>query len=111
MLNIRELREKCTEAEVLLWRELRARRLGFKFRRQVNIGPFVVDFCCFSKKLIIELDGEVHKRLDRKRADVYRTRYLEQLGYRVIRFWNDATVNRMEVVLERIRRSLTRSEY
>ena len=111
MSSVRELREKGTPAETMLWRELHASRIGFKFRRQVDIGPFVVDFCCFSKKLIIELDGEFHKELDRKARDISRTKYLRGLGYGVIRFWNDEIVNDIEVVLERIRKNLTLSEY
>lgn len=111
MPSVRELREKGTGAEMLLWSQLRAGRLGVKFRRQVNIGPFVVDFCCFSEKLIVELDGEIHKRPDRRIADADRTRYLERLGYKVIRFWNDDVVNETEVVLKRIWNCLTLSEY
>lgn len=108
---VRMLREKSTQAEVVLWRELHASRIGFKFRRQVDIGPFVVDFCCFSKKLIVELDGQVHKNPHRRKADLDRTMYLEKLGYKVIRFWNDEVVKETETVLRRIRKSLTLSEY
>lgn len=111
MSSVRELREKGTQAETLLWERLRAGRFGFKFRRQVDIGPFVVDFCCFSKKLIVELDGQVHKYAHRRKRDLDRTMYLEKLGYRVVRFWNDEVINETEVVLERIKDSLTRSEY
>lgn len=111
MSFVRELREKGTQAEMMLWRELHDSRIGFKFRRQVNIGPFVVDFCCFSKKLIVELDGQVHKNVDKRKADLNRTKYLEKLGYKVVRFWNDEVVKETEAVLRRIRKSLTLSEY
>jgi len=107
VLFVRELRVKCTEAEKLLWQKLRAKRLGVKFRRQVDIGPFVVDFCCFPKKLIVELDGQIHKNALRRKSDLDRTKYLEKLGYRVVRFWNDEVVNEIEVVLERIGGCLT----
>ena len=109
MLFVRELRVKCTEAEKLLWQKLRAKRLGVKFRRQVDIGPFVVDFCCFPKKLIVELDGQIHKNALRRKSDLDRTKYLEKLGYSVVRFWNDEVVNEIEVVLERIGGCLTRA--
>ncbi len=102
-----DLRTKVTEAEILLWRRLRSNRIGVKFRRQVDIGSYVVDFCCFPEKLIIELDGEVHKRSDRRRIGIGRTKCFEKLGYRVIRFWNDEVVNNIDTVLERIRGSLT----
>lgn len=81
--------------------------MGEKFRRQIEIGPFVADFCCFSKKLIIELDGEFHKRTNRRKVDINRTKFLENLGYRVVRFWNGDVENNIEMVLEKIRKNLT----
>jgi very-short-patch-repair endonuclease len=84
----RQLRARATPAEAALWLALRDRQLsGLKFRRQHALGPFVVDFCCVSCRLIIELDGAIHDRqVEQDRA---RTEYLEQLGYRVVRFRNE----------------------
>lgn len=84
----RQLRTRATPAEVALWRILRDRQLsGLKFRRQHAIGPFVTDFCCASIKLIVELDGAIHDQ--QMEQDQTRTEYLEQLGYRVVRFRNE----------------------
>ena len=84
----RRLRRNATDAERKLWSMLRKRQLaGCRFRRQVPIGNYIVDFACFEKKLAIELDGGQH--LDQSRYDVRRTRWLESRGFRVVRFWND----------------------
>lgn len=104
---VNEMRLKQTEAEKFLWNKLRSNRAGDKFRRQVDIGPYIVDFCCFSKRLIIELDGEFHKSVSRKKYDSARTIYLENLGYKVIRFWNGEVINDIEIVLKEIRKGLT----
>jgi very-short-patch-repair endonuclease len=78
--------------------------LGFKFRRQVRLGPYIVDFCCFQRKLIIELDGGHHKG-DKRTQDLIRDRYFEDQGYTVIRIWNSELVNEKKV-LEKIRDEL-----
>jgi very-short-patch-repair endonuclease len=76
-----------TDAERLLWSVLRNRRFAhFKFRRQVPIGSFIVDFVCFDRRLILELDGGQHKR--QTQYDAERARWLEEQGYRVVRIWN-----------------------
>lgn len=83
----RQMRSLPTEAEARLWRELRDRRLDrVKFRRQVVIGSFIVDFVCFECGLVVELDGSQHadSAYDRVRSDD-----LKQRGFRVLRFWND----------------------
>ncbi|MCG8505750.1 MAG: DUF559 domain-containing protein [Sphingomonadales bacterium] len=80
---------------------MRDRRLGsLKFRRQVPVGPYIVDFMCKSVGLVIELDGGQHS--GQTAADAERTRLLEQRGYRVLRFWNNEVVENMEGVLETI---------
>ncbi len=92
------LRRKMTEPERRLWYFLRGRRLAkFKFRRQVPIGPFIVDFICMEAKLIVELDGSQHAK--RREADQQRTEMLEKLGYRVIRFSNPDLLQSREAVL------------
>ena len=85
----RHLRSKATDAERVLWSDLREfKRHGFHFRRQVPIGPYVVDFACHSVKLVIELDGGHHNDSLTRKHDEQRTRFLESRGYRVVRIWN-----------------------
>ena len=97
----RTLRKRQTEGEARLWYRLRNRQIdGLKFRRQVPRGDYVVDFLCDEAMLIVELDGSQHG--ERVLADTMRTRYLESLGYAVLRFWNSDAVNNMEGVLEAI---------
>jgi very-short-patch-repair endonuclease len=97
----RQLRRSQTAAERLLWHRLRDRQLrDAKFRRQVPIGRYVVDFCCLEHKLIVELDGGQHaERLD---YDAERTAFLERSGYRVIRFWNPDVTRNLVAVLTAI---------
>src|SRR4051812_28636500 len=84
----RRLRRDQTDAERKLWFRLRDRRLsGLKFRRQMPIGRFVVNFCCEAARLIIEVDGGQHG--ERLEQDADRTRVLEAMGYLVLRFWNN----------------------
>jgi len=97
----RSLRRGSTEAETQLWRFIRNRQLsGWKFRRQVPIDRFVVDFLCREAKLIIELDGSQHA--EKTDGDLARTDLLERYGYRVIRYWNSDVLSRTEDVLEDI---------
>jgi very-short-patch-repair endonuclease len=99
--NARALRRAMTEAELRVWYYLRAGRLGgLKFRRQVPLGDYVVDFICPSASLIIELDGGQHA--DRVAQDEERTRWLERQGYRVIRFWNSDVRENLQAVLQHI---------
>ncbi|HZP35333.1 MAG TPA: DUF559 domain-containing protein [Methylomirabilota bacterium] len=90
-----------TDAERRLWAHLRDRRLvGAKFARQVPIGPYVVDFCCRELKLIVELDGG--QPAMRAAYDGERTAFLERLGHRVVRFWDNEVLGNTEGVLVRI---------
>ena len=90
-----------TDAERLLWRHLRNRQLGgFKFRRQHSFPPYIVDFACSEKRLIVELDGSQHALT--MEADEQRTKFLEEKGFRVIRFWNNEILGSTEAVLVRI---------
>jgi very-short-patch-repair endonuclease len=95
----KELRKRSTPEEHLLWAKLRAGQLGYKFRRQHSIGPYIADFYCSEKKLIIELDGNQH--LDNKGYDLERTNYFESLDIKVLRFWNDE-INNIEKIISRI---------
>ncbi|WP_349258714.1 endonuclease domain-containing protein [Steroidobacter sp.] len=101
----RTLRANSTEAEQRLWANLRNRRLaGFKFRRQQPLGPYIVDFVCVERKLIVEADGGQHA--DRREYDDARSEYLERRGYRVLRFWNNDVLLETEAVLEVILKGL-----
>ena len=101
----RDLRRNSTEAEKRLWGALRNRRLaGVKFRRQVIIDAFIVDFCCRSQKLVIEIDGGQH--CEQSIYDDARTRAIERLGYRVIRFWNNDVLANIDAVLNAIAEEL-----
>ncbi|MDR3490577.1 MAG: DUF559 domain-containing protein [Gammaproteobacteria bacterium] len=99
--HLRELRQNTTDAEKRLWYFLRAKRLkGYKFRRQHLIYPFIVDFICLEKKLIVELNGGQHaEQLD---YDMKRTHFLKGKGYVVMRFWNNEVMQETETVLNKI---------
>ena len=97
----KRLRRNQTDAERLLWFRLRDRRLeGLKFKRQVPIYQFVVDFCCADARLMVKLDGGQHGV--RQEADQARTKRLEELGYLVLRFWNNDVIDNLDGVLETI---------
>ena len=99
------LRRTQTPAEGLLWHFLRNKQLGgYKFRRQQPIGPYIADFACLSRKLLVELDGGHHVK---KRDDGKREALLRGQGYRVLRFWNRDVVDNCFGVLERIYEELT----
>jgi very-short-patch-repair endonuclease len=83
-----------TDAERKLWQALRKRQLlGMKFRRQVPIGRYFVDFVCFEKKLVIEVDGSQHKELFE--YDGKRTAWLNSRGFKVLRLWNNDVLNNL----------------
>jgi len=104
----RILRHQASEAERILWRHLRGRRLnGYKFRRQLVIEPYIVDFACLDAKLIIEADGGQHA--DQAAYDARRTAILESMGYNVLRFWNNEILTELKSVLEQIGLELNRS--
>jgi ring-1,2-phenylacetyl-CoA epoxidase subunit PaaD len=99
----RELRRNRTQAERRLWWKLREfRQAGFKFRQQVPIDHFVVDFACLSKRLIIEVDGGTHSTDDEIARDARRERYLRDQGFRVLRFWNSEVRENIEGVMDTI---------
>ena len=101
----RRLRRDQTEAEARLWSRLRSRQLvGAKFRRQVALGPFVVDFCCLEVGLIVEVDGGQHA--ERREADSSRSQQLAAVGFRVLRVWNDEVLRETEGVLQEIARAI-----
>ena len=96
----RQLRKNSTLAERKLWRWLRSRSLGgFKFVRQEPIGPYVVDFVCREKRIVVEVDGGQHAE---SRRDAVRDRWLVEHRYRVLRFWNNEVLGNIEGVWETI---------
>ena len=95
--HARQLRERQTRAESLLWSALRAKRLcGLKFRRQHPIGPFIADFACIERDLVVELDGGYHDH--QHENDLSRQRYLQDHGWSVIRFANEDVLDDVEGV-------------
>ncbi|MBV8468085.1 MAG: endonuclease domain-containing protein [Burkholderiales bacterium] len=98
------LRQNMTDAEMLLWRHLRARRLaGQKFRRQQPLGPYIVDFIHFGARLIVEADGSQHQG---SASDELRDAWLKQQGFTMLRFWNDDILLHTDAVLEAIWQAL-----
>ena len=86
----RGLRHWQTDAECIMWNRLRNHQMdGAKFRRQHPIGDYIVDFVSLDKKLVIEIDGGQHNEVENIEKDMQRTKWLEEEGYRVLRFWNN----------------------
>jgi very-short-patch-repair endonuclease len=105
----RTLRVNQTDAEKLLWVALRSRRFSeAKFRRQHPVGPYVLDFHCHDFKLAIEADGGQHNTLEVTIKDEARTRFLQNEGIRVLRFWNHEVLQDTEAVFEAIYMELAR---
>ena len=100
----KRMRDYMTEAEKILWEHLKGDKLGVRFRRQHMIECFIPDFVALSCKLIIEVDGEVHKF--QKEYDSEREQFLIEKGYRLIRFENDEVLKNIESVIERIRENI-----
>ena len=93
----RELRRNSTDAERVMWSSLRSRQFGsYNFRRQQPIGSFIVDFVCFEKRLIVELDGGQH--MENESHDRERTEWLEGQGFFVLRFWNNQVLKEIDTV-------------
>ena len=94
---VKSLRTNQTDAEIKVWQALRAGRLmNYKFKRQVPIADFIVDFVCFEQKLVIEIDGGQH--VDSAK-DLARDSKLNKLGFRMLRFWNNEIIDNFEGVL------------
>ena len=105
--HAKKMRNKPTEAEAMLWNALRGKNLaGFKFRRQHIVGQFIADFVCLKKNLIVEVDGSVHQLPENQVSDQERTDWLENKGFRVIRFTNHQVLHQMDTVLEEILEAL-----
>lgn len=99
--NARQLRLQQTDVERKLWSTLRNRQLaGLKFRRQVPIAAYIVDFYCHECRLVLELDGSQH--LAQLEYDDIRTQFLQAQGIRVLRFWNNEILSNIDGVLQKI---------
>ncbi|OFY88984.1 MAG: tRNA (adenosine(37)-N6)-threonylcarbamoyltransferase complex dimerization subunit type 1 TsaB [Bacteroidetes bacterium RIFCSPLOWO2_12_FULL_31_6] len=100
----KEHRKKPTEAEMVLWKFLRTKQLGYKFRRQHPVDRFIPDFVCIEKKLIIEVDGKIHEF--QKEEDKIRTEILNENGFKVIRFKNEEVICNIDEVVSKIKAQL-----
>lgn len=96
----RRMRGSPTRSEEWLWRRLAGSRTGFAFRRQLVIGPFIVDFACTKVRLVVEVDGLYHQ--DRVRPDVQRDRRLAELGWSVLRIQGEQVFEDLDAVVARI---------
>ena len=95
----KELRREMTPAEKLLWQEVRAKKLGVRFRRQQIIQGFIVDFYCHKAGMVIEVDGDIHDL--QKEEDERREKVLSALGLRVVRFRNDEVLKNLSAVVNK----------
>ena len=87
----------------MFWQAVRGRRFGgLKFKRQMAIGPYIADFCCFEQRLIVELDGEPHEDAQQRCHDAQRDSVLRSQGYLILRFTNDIVLTGLELVLREI---------
>ncbi|HCU25282.1 MAG TPA: hypothetical protein DF383_09705 [Deltaproteobacteria bacterium] len=99
----KKLRSRMTPAEEKLWYRLRGKRFeGFKFRRQHGIGPYIVDYYCPERSLVIEIDGDVHAYEKQIKKDFLREKYLKKRGLQVVRYTNQEVLKNLEGVLENL---------
>ena len=103
--HARRLRHDQTDAERRLWSRLHGRQCaGAKFRRQHPVPPFITDFCCVARRLVVELDGSQHAATPE--ADLRRTQFLQSEGYKVLRFWDTEVLQQLDAVVDVIQRAL-----
>ncbi|ESZ24207.1 MULTISPECIES: endonuclease domain-containing protein [unclassified Mesorhizobium] len=101
--NAKSMRRVMTDAELKLWNELRAHQLmGMSFRRQVPIGPYIVDFACSAYRLIVEVDGSQHADSENLQQDETRSAYFKSSGWTILRFWNDDVIRDIDNVCQHI---------
>ncbi len=104
----RDLRQRSTPTENILWNKLRNNQLGFKFRRQYSIDGYVMDFYCPSQKFGIEIEGGIHLETNQIIYDKYRYRYLESFDIRILKITTDQIINNVDKTLKMISLSLPR---
>ena len=103
----RTSRQNMTEAEKRVWQILRLQQLkGYKFRRQVPIGRYIADFVCHEARLIVEIDGGQHDRSSPR--EIERSGFLQNQGYRIVRFWNNEVLEKLDGVHQTIAHELGR---
>ncbi|HEY4515720.1 MAG TPA: endonuclease domain-containing protein [Candidatus Paceibacterota bacterium] len=102
----RDLRKRETAQERVLWWHLKDRNLDFKFKRQHSVGGYILDFYCAEKKLVLEIDGEVHHTQEAREYDHVRNKFFTDLDYKVLRFSNAEVDTDVYKVLTRIKKSL-----
>jgi very-short-patch-repair endonuclease len=106
--HARDLRKNMTDAERFVWQRIRYRQMGgHKFRRQVELGSYIVDFVCLARRLIVELDGGQHA--EQHEYDAVRDAWLRSQGFDILRFWNHEAMRDWDAVEEVIMRSLGKS--
>jgi leucyl-tRNA synthetase len=105
--NARENRKEATEAENILWEQLRNRNIEDKFRRQHPVEGYIVDFVCLQKALVIEVDGAYHAEKGQAEYDAERTKTLIELGFRELRFTNEEVISNTEEVIAKIQKALS----
>jgi very-short-patch-repair endonuclease len=105
----REQRANLVQAEAFIWRAVRDRRCeGAKFRRQAGIGNFIVDFVCYERRLIVEIDGPSHEDAEQQARDRERDLWLGEQGFRILRLPNELVIASTELAVARIRTALSR---
>jgi len=104
----KNLRKSPTPQELKLWFYLKNKNLGVKFRRQHSIGPYIADFYCKEKNLIIEIDGSQH--IEARKYDDKRDGYMKSLGLHILRYWNNEVDKNIEEVLQEIRKFINPSD-
>lgn len=104
IINARQLRKRMTDAELLLWSKSRRDQLGIKFRKQVPVGHYIIDFYCYECNLAVELDGSQH--MDNLEYDAVRTEFLESNGIKVLRFWNHEALTNIDGVIDVIQQNI-----
>lgn len=103
----RNLRRTQTDAERVLWQRLRDRQVeGYKFRRQYQIGEYVVDFACPDRRLVIEVDGGQHQQDEQALKDSRRTEKMQADGFKVVRFWDNDVLRNTDEVIQTVRSEL-----
>jgi very-short-patch-repair endonuclease len=103
----RKQRANAVQAELLIWGAVRNRRCeGAKFQRQVALGSFIVDFVCFERRLVVEIDGPSHDSKERKAGDAVRDAWLRAERFRVLRMPNELVIGSTELAVARIRAAL-----
>ncbi len=106
----KKLRNNMTLGEIALWREIKGKKLGVRFSRQIPINCYIVDFYCKDLKLAIEVDGSFHFKDGQQKKDARRQKSLESLGVHFIRFSDFDVKNHLSWVLEEIRKTIDKLE-